>query len=484
MRETTLTAMLPMDFQDNIGTDDDGKRPHEVSRTIVLGSDFLNKVRPSPSPSAPKAARPEPTDNAPPGGFMQMKPPPLPPQSAQTTGPSLRAVQAPNAPPQPNLPINALLISGGMLITMIIGSFFVGRCSVKPATNNARNAQVGLSNAARVFQDKLPKPPKPCWVVKQPSRWAPVVSKDIPFELLTLASGKVAIGYAKNGDEAVGIEVTPTTGVVDEDYVDKARSEIARVTPTGKGFFISTVEPSGSLKSLIPVNSEKPFYLGISDKHLAWSDQPSGVATRVWPINDDDTSGGVHVLSTGKRGILVALRTGSSRQKGVFAGLLGPDHKPLTNLVQVAGSGGDTGEPMMGSNGREIAIVFGDQASDRGPWKLRIGHAAIGKIPGTTTMFEAPAGGPGGDANYPAITGLPDGRWVLTWTEGSYSSKVVRAQTFSANFAPVGDPIVLSPPSGNYGPSMVGVVGNYVTIVFLQKGRSNNELWGSVLQCG
>jgi hypothetical protein len=99
-------------------------------------------------------------------------------------------------------------------------------------------------------------------------------------------------------------------------------------------------------------------------------------------------------------------------------------------------------------------------------------------------MFEAPAGGPGGDANYPAITGLPDGRWVLTWTEGSYSSKVVRAQTFSANFAPVGDPIVLSPPSGNYGPSMVGVVGNYVTIVFLQKGRSNNELWGSVLQCG
>jgi hypothetical protein len=116
--------------------------------------------------------------------------------------------------------------------------------------------------------------------------------------------------------------------------------------------------------------------------------------------------------------------------------------------------------------------------------KLRIGHAAIGTIPTTTTMFEAPSGGPGGDANYPSIAGLSDGRWVMTWTEGLYGSKAIRAQTFAANFVAVGDPIVLSPPSGNYGPSMVGVVGNYVTVVYVQRGRSTNELWGSVLQCG
>jgi len=79
---------------------------------------------------------------------------------------------------------------------------------------------------------------------------------------------------------------------------------------------------------------------------------------------------------------------------------------------------------------------------------------------------------------------LADGRWVLVWTEGSSSSKSVRAQTFSSTFTAVGDPILLSPPSSNYGMSMVGVVGNYVTVVFVQKGKSNNELWGSILQCG
>jgi hypothetical protein len=253
----------------------------------------------------------------------------------------------------------------------------------------------------------------------------------------------------------------PATGQVDEDYVDKAGSEIARVIPTGKGFFISTVEAPGSLKSLLPVNAEKPFYLGISDKHLAWSDQPSGVVSRIWPISDDDVSGSIHVLAIGNRGVLAALRTGSSRQKKVFAVMLGVDRKPVTNLVQVVGSGGTAGEPMVGSNGREIAVVFGDQAVDRSPVKLRIGHAAIGTIPATTTLFEAPSGGPGGDANYPSIAGLADGRWVMIWTEGMYGSKSIRAQTFAANFVAVGDPIVLSPPSGNYGSSMIGVVGNY-----------------------
>ncbi len=490
MRETTATAMLPFDFEEGHAAEeahgDGGKLAHEVSHTVRLDLSLLAKAQQNPN-RAFNAALTEPADGSGRNAPMQFKPPPLPPSSAQqvTTGPALHAVKAPEAQPSPQLPLNALFLSGGMLITMVIGAFFLGRCSVKPGANTAPTVRTGVANAARVFQDKLPAPPKPCWVAKQPSRWAPVVSRNIPFELLTLASGKVAIAYAKSEDEAVGIEVSPATGQVDEDYVDKAGSEIARVTPTGKGFFISTVEPSGSLKSMIPVNAEKPFYLGIADKHVAWSDQPSGVAARIWAINDEDAAaGGIRVLSFGNRGILTALRTGSSRQRKVFAGLLGQDRKPVTNLVHVVGSGGLSGEPMIGSNGREVAVVFGDQAAEQGPWKLRIGHAPIGKIPATTTMFETPPGGPGGEANYPAITGLPDGRWVMVWTEGLPGSKVVRAQTFAANFTPVGDPIVLSPPYGNYGSSVIGVVGNYVTIVFAQKGRSNNELWGSVLQCG
>ncbi len=487
VREPTATTMLPIDFQQEPLEDDRSKQPHEVSRTIRLAADFLSKVLPP--------------GRMPKGLLLQMKPPPLPPPSAQdgaqapsfvrlpagtphaATSLALRAVKPPSQDTTTQLPMNAILMSGATLITMVIGAFFVGRCSAKPGTKDAPSARPGVASIVRAIQDKLPGPPKPCWVVKQPARWAPVVSKDVPFELAVVASGKVAIGYGKSNDEAVGLEVTPTTGQVEEEFVDKANSEIARVSPLGKSFYISTIEPPGSLKSLIPVNAEKPFYLGISDKHLSWTDQPSGVANRIWPLNDE-LSGGIHVSSVGARGFVAALRAGSSRQRKVFAGLIGPDRKPVTNLVNVVGSGGLAGEPMVGSNGREVAIVFGDQAGEQSPWKLRIGHAPIGKVPATTTVFDAPAGGPGGDANYPSVGGLADGRWVLVWTEGSSSSKSVRAQTFSSTFTAVGDPILLSPPANNYSASMVGVVGNYVTVVFVQRGKSNNELWGTIMQCG
>lgn len=485
VREQAPTAMLP--DVDDAAADDADKRPHEVSRTIRLAADFLGKVLGPALMQKPAASE-----------LLQIKPPPLPPPASAlpdgqfvrlpsatpqaATSLALRAVQPP-APADPvpaQLPLNALLMSGGLLITMVIGAFFVGRCSVKPNAINAPTARAGIGDAVRVLQNGLPGPPKPCWVAKQPARYAPVVSKSIPFELLALASGKVAIGYAKSDDEAVGIEVTPATGQIDEDYVDKAASEITRVTPTGKGFFISTTEAPGSLKSLIPVSAEKPFYVGISQAHVALSDQPSGVATRLWPVGDDPS--GLRTMTLGNRGFVVALRTGSSRQQKVFAGMVGADRKTATNLVHVAGSGGQVSEPVIGFNGRDVAIVFSEQ--DRGPWKVRMGRAPLGKVPETTTAFAVPAGGPGGDANYAAIAGLADGRWVLVWTEGSSGSKAVRAQTFGANFAVIGDPIVLSPPFANFGQGMVGVVGNHVAVVFVQRGRSNYELWGSVLQCG
>lgn len=506
MRDPTATSMLPIEYQQDEPETDEEKALHQVSRTIRLGAEFLDQVRPSDPPRS-KTARFDANDPDVRNAMLQLKPPPVPPPSSALPGSpqdpnqpfvqlqpgqphaatslALRAVQPPaeGQQPPPQLPINALLMSGAMLITMVIGAFFVGRCSVKPPANNAREVRVGFGSAVRFIEDNLPKPPKPCWVAKQPARWAPVVAKNAPFELLVKPSGKIALGYAKSEDEAVGIEVTPTTGQVEEAFADKAKSEIARVTPLAKSFFTSTIEPPGSLKSLIPVPAEKPFYLGIADKHIAWADQPSGTANRIWPVSDEDVSGGMHVFSLGSQGLVTAFHTGSSRQKKAYVGLLGADRKPISNLVNVAGSGGIAGEPLVGSNGREVAVVFADQAGEQSPWKLRVGHAPIGKIPASAAAFDTPAGGPGGDANHPSIGGLGDGRWVLVWTEGSSNTKSVRAQTLGPNFAPVGDPIVLSPPFGNYSTSMVGVVGGYVTIVYVMRGKSNNELWGTVLQC-
>ncbi len=59
----------------------------------------------------------------------------------------------------------------------------------------------------------------------------------------------------------------------------------------------------------------------------------------------------------------------------------------------------------------------------------------------------------------------------------------MRAQTLAPDFSPVGDPIALSPPAGNFGQGAIGVVGGHAAMVFLSKGSSSYELWGAVLQC-
>jgi hypothetical protein len=115
---------------------------------------------------------------------------------------------------------------------------------------------------------------------------------------------------------------------------------------------------------------------------------------------------------------------------------------------------------------------------------MRVGLAPAGSVPSSTEVVPLPKGGPGGDAFTPDIAGLPDGRWVLVWTEGSSGNRAIRAQTLAPDLTPLGDPIALSPPAGNFGQGVLGVTEGYVTVVFLQQGRANYELWGAMLQCG
>ena len=95
-----------------------------------------------------------------------------------------------------------------------------------------------------------------------------------------------------------------------------------------------------------------------------------------------------------------------------------------------------------------------------------------------------PEGGPGGRKIAPDIVGLADGRWLVMWTEGPAGGSAIRALTLSKDFQPIGDPIALSPPAGNFGQAVLEAVGDYTTVVFLQAGDEGFELWGAVLRCG
>ncbi|HVK67923.1 MAG TPA: GYF domain-containing protein [Polyangium sp.] len=503
-REPSTTAILTPDLTSSgyTGPSMAGavKFSHEVTRTIRIDA-LLADPSTSPLPEKEAAARgssgetttlPSALEEGP---FRGAPPPAVEiagagPNTSYTdlprgraaldaTSDGMRAVSPEQA--SSSLPLKVIATSSGLLVMMVISAFFVGRCSVKPTVAGG-GARSVLTNTVREIRDALPQPPKPCWVAKQPVRWAPVVSNKVPFELLPLASGNVSIGYAKSSDEAVGIEVTPSSGQVNEGFVEKVSGEIDRVAPTGtdKGYFVAAKEASGALKSIVQVPASTAFFLGVADGGLATADGVDAAPQALWPIAGADPLDAARVVVADDKGYALSFR----RDGVVMGGFIGPDRKPIGELVKVVGSGGQVGKPMSGWNGREVAILFADRQDDQSPWKIRLGHAPVGSIPATTEVIELPAGGPGGDAFAPGIAGLPDGRWVLIWTEGSSGARAVRAQTLGPDFVPVGDPIALSPPAGNFGQGMAAVAGAYVTAVFLQRGKSSYELWGGVLQCG
>ena len=396
------------------------------------------------------------------------------------------AMDAAPLPPPPStslngpvaVPVGSLYGAGGALICMVVTAFFAGRCSAQAPPQLARPSLQAIPALARAA---IPPPPKACWVTRQPVMWAPRASKTIPFEVTATTAGALAIGYARDANEAMGIVVSPSTGEVKAAFAKQSEEEIDRVTPSSSAEFRLVTSPKeGALSSVIPVAAAAPFVVGVQSGSIVTADREGAATSPLWPLAGSEAPSSARVLIAAPSGYAVVYR----REGAIWSGWIGPDRKAVGDLVKVAGSGGQVGKPNIGWNRRELALIFADKPAGSDHYEIRVAHAKTGSIPTVTSVIPLPKGGPGGDAFAPDIAGLPDGRWVMVWTEGAAGSRAIRAQTFTRDFTPLGDPIALSPPAGNFGQGMLGVVGDYAAAVFLSKGASSYELWGSVLQCG
>jgi GYF domain 2 len=382
------------------------------------------------------------------------------------------------------VPVSSLLGAGSALIFMVVASFVVGRCSVGSVrTASLETARSALGAAQDVTRSAMPSPPKPCWVARQPRRWAPLVAKNIPFDVAATRSGTLMVGYARSATEAVGIEVNPATGEFNERFSQKEAAEIASITPGESGQLAVVTQKEGTtIRSLVSVPGKAPFVVGLAGGAVVSAERADAETTQLWSVPGDEPLEAPRALVAGAEGYAIAFR----RERSVWLGWLGADRKPSSELKVVNGSGGSIGKPSMSWNGREVAVVFADRPTGSAPWEVRAGRAAAGKAPASTQVIPLPSGGPGGDAFAPAIAGLDEGRWLLVWTEGPAGSRAMRAQTLASDFMPVGDPIALSPPAGNFGQGIIGVSpkSGYVGVVFLSRPDASYELWGIVLQCG
>lgn len=387
------------------------------------------------------------------------------------------------------VPLSSLFGAGGILIAMTVAAFFMGRCSVAPAAS-VPPARAALAALPRLARAALPSPPKPCWMAKQPVRWAPAVLQSVPVDVAPSPKG-VVVAYARDSREPATVEVDFSTGTFEDRPADKVESDIVRLlAPRDGGKLLATTkDDAGPLAPYVYAPGAAPFVIGVAGRgtpspSVAAADTPEAAPTTLWSvpaIDDDKGLEAARVLAHGKDEYALVFR----RSGSILGGFITEGRKPKGGLGVVAGSGGSIGKPSLGTNQREIAVIFADKSGPDTPWEIRLGHAPLGEMPRETEVVPLPKGGPGGDAFAPDIAGTPDGRWVLVWTEGKTGGYAVRAQTLGADFKPLGDPIAVSPPAGNFGQAVVGVAGGYVTTMFLSKGTSGDyELWGAVLQCG
>jgi len=501
----TTTALFPPSVLEARST------PHEAPVEAVATAPSAAPVRasmptrplppnlnPAQAAAAAPAASPHPAPQAAPRAVSQAAPaaaalsrppsnttsrPASAPASQKAPAATSRA-QVVEAPPATSLngpvavPVGSLFGAGGALICMVVTAFFVGRCSAQPPPQLARPQLQAIPVLARVA---IPPPPKACWVTRQPVMWAPRASKTIPFEVTATKEGALAIGYARDAKEAMGILVSPSSGEVKAAFSKASSDDLDRVTPSSAGEFrLVTAAKEGAISSIIPVAAATPFVIGVQAGSIVAADREDASASPLWPLAGAEAPSAARVQIAESRGYALVFR----REGAIWSGWLGADKKPVGELVKVVGSGGQVGKPNIGWNHRELALIFADKPASSDHYEIRIAHAKTGSIPDATIAIPLPKGGPGGDAFAPDIAGLPDGRWVMVWTEGASGSRAIRAQTFDHDFTPLGDPIALSPPAGNFGQGVLGVVGGYAAAVFLSKGTSSYELWGSVLQCG
>ncbi|WP_437598090.1 GYF domain-containing protein [Sorangium sp. So ce590] len=379
------------------------------------------------------------------------------------------------------VPVSSLIGICGAAVLMSVAAFFAGRHSVAtPRRPPVATARPALGAAQDVARSAIPVPLKPCWVARQPQQWAPLVAKSIPFEVTATKDGKLLVGYAKSAMEAVGLEVDPATGKRSERFSNREATDIVSISPVEDAFTVLT-SAQQAIRSPVNVPGPRPFVVGLADGAVVAADNPGATPSRLWPVQGDEPLESPRALAAGAHGYAVAFR----REKAVWTGWLDAERRPAGELTRVTGSGGALGKPSLGWNERALAVVFADRPMD-GRWEIRAGQAASGDIPASTQVIPLPSGGPGGDAFAPDIAGLSDGRWLLVWTEGPPGSRAMRAQTLAPNFSPIGDPIALSPPAGNFGQGVLGVSprSGYVGVVFLSKPAASYELWGVILQCG
>ncbi len=453
------------------------------------------------------ATPPGPTGSAPGRGApAQIPSQPVAASQPGTSSPSLEPLSPASLPTElpPRPPMVAGLTLqypvaagvGAAALLAIVLSFVVGRVSA-PAQSNlsqvvrAKTGWAVVPLFTRTRTSTTPSP-RPCLMLRAPSRFAPNATPRIPVELATAPNDRIAVGFAESRTTPRGVVVDPATGtselVFKPETPEDTESSLERIVPLvndGEVRFGVTAQEADGLYRSVYVPAAEPFVIGFDKENVLKAETPGGASERMWSLVEGAGRADALRIAAMPSGYPLSYRQNKRGDSGhVYYAMLDQSGTIAHQALALAAPDGEVGKPNIAAGNGVVSVVFAHRQKVEGArWELRWARGAVTDPLKDAALVDIPVGGPGGDAGAPAITPLSGGRWLLMWMEGSRGAWTIRAQTYDKKYRPIGEALRVSPETGNFGQGVVGVVGEKGVIVFLLETAGSYEVWGTVLQC-
>lgn len=383
-------------------------------------------------------------------------------------------------------------VVGGLIVVVVFGLvvYVVTTDRSQPVASVVASPSAPLPEAASADTTPPVTAPPPskravaCAYRGPTKRLVVGASKDVPLEVWAGPDDDVvSIGFAARNNTGLGFVIDPRTAAPQKSYSKKSNVPIRRVVPFPSGKTISfetnVDDPEASVQNALTVATDPPVRLGTFKSALTIGSASESVPEILWKLPLRGEIESMRATPAPGKGLGLVFRANDA----LWVGWVDKDRKPVGELSKIPETGLKVGTPSLGYNGREALITFANLDEAKAPWTVRMARTSFGEAPKTSFEWAVPAGGPGGAVIAPNITGLPDGRWIMVWTEGKAGSRAVRVQTYDHEMIAVGEALTVSRPGANAGQGMAVVGKKLGAVFYLSVIGTQYEVWGASIEC-
>jgi hypothetical protein len=360
----------------------------------------------------------------------------------------------------------------------------------------APGAQPSTSPAALEVPPVDPLQEAGCRFLHAPASIDDWAVADVRPLLVSPSSQSVVLAYAQSHKSATGGVLDVETLQLTRRFWQQEERQIYSVTPllAGTKPVYHVERMGGNVAFGRAIDTQPPLRLGMNDDGFVlgrFEQRPQ----RLWELPFGSKLSVPEVVSH-PLGFTLATRAGRTGGK-VRVGLVGSTGQALSALAELGPEGWDFGRPALASGPEQTVLAVTRRATPElssgarapqpaMPDALYLARAKNGELPVELTAFAPPDGGDP-ELLAPVIAALPDGSFVLMWSQGAGSRRVVRAQHLSATLERRGAVFDLTAADPALGGAIAGALhwaGDRLLAFYFLRRDEGHSLWVGSLGCG